>query len=225
MTRAVVGVVVGIAIFAFVGVVGYFAVVTVGMRSWADQRDASAERSVASAPASAPAGTGTGRETTLDASNEAYRQRQGTPERDAEAARSVPAVRAALDPVADGSAVDADEVATALAAAGFETVQVVGTTASGEVATTVGVGVAVPGGCVFGGVAPDAVTLEAGGPIADGGCLEMPAHCAPRARRLRPRGPARAVREAAGAGRSRDLRLYLGTVSGAGDGARTADGG
>ena len=65
---------------------------------------------------------------------------------------------------------------TALAAAGFETVQVVGTTASGEVATTVGVGVAVPGGCVFGGVAPDAVTLEAGGPIADGGCLEMPAH-------------------------------------------------
>lgn len=88
----------------------------------------------------------------------------------------MPAVRAALDPVADGSAVDADEVATALAAAGFETVQVVGTTASGEVATTVGVGVAVPGGCVFGGVAPDAVTLEAGGPIADGGCLEMPAH-------------------------------------------------
>ena len=106
VTRAVVGVVVGIAIFAFVGVVGYFAVVTVGMRSWADQRDASAERSVASAPASAPAGTGTGRETTLDASNEAYRQRQGTPERDAEAARSVPAVRAALDPVAAGSAVD-----------------------------------------------------------------------------------------------------------------------
>ena len=175
VTRAVVGVVVGIAIFAFVGVVGYFAVVTVGMRSWADQRDASAERSVASAPASAPAGTGTGRETTLDASNEAYRQRQGTPERDAEAARSVPAVRAALDPVADGSAVDADEVATALAAAGFETVQVVGTTASGEVATTVGVGVAVPGGCVFGGVAPAAVALEAGGPIGDGGCLELPA--------------------------------------------------
>ncbi len=66
----------------------------------------------------------------------------------------MPAVRAALDPVADGSAVDADEVATALAAAGFETVQVVGTTASGEVATTVGVGVAVPGGCVFGASRP-----------------------------------------------------------------------
>ncbi|MGN0113131.1 MAG: hypothetical protein ACI38P_15855, partial [Cellulosimicrobium funkei] len=74
VTRAVVGVVVGIAIFAFVGVVGYFAVVTVGMRSWADQRGASAERSVASAPASTSAGAGTGRETTLDASNEAYRQ-------------------------------------------------------------------------------------------------------------------------------------------------------
>ena len=61
VTRAVVGVVVGIAIFAFVGVVGYFAVVTVGMRSWADQRDASAERSVAGAPACAAGGRGAGR--------------------------------------------------------------------------------------------------------------------------------------------------------------------
>src|SRR5690606_11883553 len=100
-----------------------------------------------------------------------------SPESDAEAARSVPAVQAALDPVADGSAVDGAEVVAALADAGFEDVQVTGpTTPLGDPATTVGVGVAVPGGCVYGAVTPDAVTLDAGGPIADGGCLEMPTH-------------------------------------------------
>src|SRR5690606_41549757 len=75
-------------------------------------------------------------------------------------------------PIFDGAAVVA-----ALADAGFEDVQVTGpTTPLGDPATTVGVGVAVPGGCVYGAVTPDAVTLDAGGPIADGGCLEMPTH-------------------------------------------------
>ena len=175
VTRAVVGVVVGIAIFACVGVVGYVAVVAVGMRGWPDAYDPADPGTTVADPAGEP--TGLGRETGLDASNEAYRQRSGTSEDDAEAARSVPAVQAALDPVADGSAVDGAEVVAALADAGFEDVQVTGpTTPLGDPATTVGVGVAVPGGCVYGAVTPDAVTLDAGGPIADGGCLEMPTH-------------------------------------------------
>lgn len=174
VTRAVVGVVVGIAIFAFVGVVGYFVVVAVGMQGWADAYGSADPGATVTAQTeeTGAAGSGDG----LDASNEAYRQRTGTPESDAEAARSVPAVEAALDPVADGSAVEGDEVVAALEAAGFETVQVSDRTAGGDVAAVVGVGVAVPGGCVYGTIAPDAVTLDAGGPIADGGCLEMPAH-------------------------------------------------
>lgn len=141
--RAVVGVVVGLAIFAFVGGVGYFAVVAVGMPSWADSRGGS----VRSAPA-----------------------------RDAEAALSLPAVQAALDPLADGSAVDVDEVREALVGTGFEHVEVVGTTTDGDGAPIVGVGVRVPGGCVHGAVAPDAVTLDAGGPVAADVCPERPSH-------------------------------------------------
>jgi hypothetical protein len=170
--RAVVGVVVGLVIFACVGVVGYFLVVGVAMERWAQSYDSSEPEATATAEDT----TAVGQETGLDASNEAYRQRTGTPESDAEAALAVPAVQAALDPVADGSAVDGDEVSAALVAAGFENVQVVDRNAFGDVVPVVGVGVAVPGGCVYGAVAPDAVTLDAGGPIADGGCLEMPSH-------------------------------------------------
>jgi len=172
--RAVVGVVVGFAIFAFVGVVGYFVVVAVGIQSWADSSGGSPDVPVTEMTGDSDAvGKGSG----LDGSNEAYRRRTGSPERDAQAALSLPDVQAALDPLADGTPVAADEVVVALGAAGFEHVQVTPPPAPGEEpATTVGVGVAVPGGCVFGRVAPDAVTLEAGGPIADGGCLEMPAH-------------------------------------------------
>lgn len=169
---AVVGVVVGLVIFACVGVVGYFLFVGVAMERWAESYDASEPEVTATAEDT----TAVGQESGLDASNEAYRQRTGTPETDAEAALAVPAVQAALDPVADGSAVDGDEVSAALVAAGFENVQVVDRNAFGDVVPVVGVGVAVPGGCVYGAVAPDAVTLDAGGPIADGGCLEMPSH-------------------------------------------------
>jgi hypothetical protein len=179
LARGVVGVVVGLAIFAFVGVVGFYAVVAFGMQQWADSYD-SPERggpTTAQAEDTTAVGQETGLDSGLDASNEAYRQRMGTPEHHAEAALSLPAVQAALDPLADGTPVDGDEVWAALAAAGFdESVQVADRTAGGEVATVVGVGVGVPGGCVYGAVAPDAVTLEAGGPIADGGCLEMPSH-------------------------------------------------
>ncbi|MDF2806299.1 MAG: hypothetical protein K0S43_1245 [Cellulosimicrobium sp.] len=174
VTRAVVGVVVGIAIFAFVGVVGFYVVVAVGMERWADSYHTPARGGPV--PEDTEVTTADGPESGLDASNEAYRQRTGTPESDAEAALSVPAVQAALEPLADGSAVTGDEVWDTLASAGFENVQVSDTNASGDLVPVVGVGVSVPGGCVYGAVAPDAVTLDAGGPIADGGCLEMPAH-------------------------------------------------
>jgi uncharacterized protein DUF6993 len=170
--RAVVGVVVGIAIFAFVGVVGYFLFMSYAMQQWADSYDSSQPQVTVTAEDT----TAVEHETGLDASNEAYRQRAGTPASDAEAALSVPAVQAALDPVADGTAVDGDEVWDALVAAGFEHVQTSDRTASGEISPVVGVGVSVPGGCVYGAVTPGAVTLDAGGPIADGGCLEMPSH-------------------------------------------------
>ncbi|WP_353706881.1 hypothetical protein ABRQ22_11900 [Cellulosimicrobium sp. ES-005] len=169
---AVVGVVVGLVIFACVGVVGYSVFVGVTMKQWAGSYDSSQPE----ATVTADDATAVGQEAGLDASNEAYRQRTGTPEGDAEAALAMPAVQAALDPVADGSAVDGDEVSAALVAAGFENVQVVDRNAFGDVVPVVGVGVAVPGGCVYGAVAPDAVTLDSGGPIADGGCLEMPSH-------------------------------------------------
>lgn len=175
--RALVGMVVGFAIFAFVGVVGYFAVVAIGIQSWADSRDAAASPvPEVSASGTTEAADGVGQDG-LDASNEAYRQRLGSPERDAEAALSLPGVQAALDPLADGTPVGWAEVVAALDAAGFADVQVTPPAPPGtEPAATVGVGVPVPGGCVFGSVAPDAVTLEAGGPIADGGCLEATAH-------------------------------------------------
>jgi hypothetical protein len=172
--RAVVGVVVGIAIFAFVGVVGYFLFMSYAMQQWADSYDSSATEVAATAQDEDT--TAVGQESGLDASNEAYRQRMGTPEDHAEAARSVPAVQAALEPLADGSAVTGDEVWDTLVAAGYEHVQVSDKNASGDLVPVVGVGVGVPGGCVYGAVAPDAVTLDAGGPIADGGCLEMPSH-------------------------------------------------
>ncbi|MFE6233997.1 DUF6993 domain-containing protein [Cellulosimicrobium sp. NPDC057862] len=170
--RAVVGVVVGIAIFAFVGVVGYFLFMSYAMQQWANSYDSSQPQVTVTAEDTNAVEHGTG----LDASNEAYRQRMGTPEDHAEAALSVPAVQAALEPLADGSAVTGDEVWDTLVAAGYEHVQVSDKNASGDLVPVVGVGVGVPGGCVYGAVAPDAVTLDAGGPIADGGCLEMPSH-------------------------------------------------
>ncbi|UKJ62945.1 hypothetical protein H1Q78_14630 [Cellulosimicrobium cellulans] len=151
---------------------GYFLLVGVVMERWAESYDEPEPEVTVTAEDT----TAVEQETGLDASNEAYRQRMGAPEDHAEAALSVPAVEAALEPLADGSAVTGDEVWDTLVAAGFENVQVVDRNASGDVVPAVGVGVAVPGGCVYGAVAPHAVTLDAGGPIADGGCLEMPSH-------------------------------------------------
>ena len=173
--RAVTGVVVGVVGLALVGlivgVVGYHLVVS----GWAEPSAASAT------PSPEPTATRAARDERpaegLDSSNEAYRQRTGSAESDAQAALSLPDVQAALDPLATRAAITPDDVVAALAAAGFDTVQVSeGTVLATSEPTTLAVGVGVPGGCVFGAVGPDGVTLEAGGPIADGGCLPMPGH-------------------------------------------------
>lgn len=174
--RAVAGVVVGVLGLALVGfvvaVIGYHAIIG----GWAAQREAAA---TPAPPASATESSGAGGRSVegVDLSNEAYRQRVGSAEAHAEAARSLPEVQAALDPLATGDPVEHEDVVDALVDAGFESVQVSEGTAATDVGpTTLGVGVGVPGGCVYGAVGPEGVTLEAGGPIADGGCLAMPAH-------------------------------------------------
>ncbi|MBD8079635.1 DUF6993 domain-containing protein [Cellulosimicrobium arenosum] len=191
VSRALAGVVIGFVGLALVGlivvVIGYNVLVS----GWADQYDSDGQVVVDGGSGDPAAlGTDAGEATDvvgqgsgpdegsgLDASNEAYRQRVGTPEGDAEAALALPEVQTALDPLAAGGPVDRDAVVAALVGAGFDGVQVTPEESPlGTRATSFGVGVAVPGGCVFGEVAPAGVTLEAGGPIADGGCLEMPTH-------------------------------------------------
>ncbi|MFC8923006.1 DUF6993 domain-containing protein [Cellulosimicrobium sp. NPDC057127] len=190
--RWLVRVVVTLVCLAVAALLGYLVLVLVAIGSWAEDDDAAAPAATAS-----PSAVATGAcPATVDApdassgatcapydgeaamrANEAYRQRSGTPEGDALAARSVPAVEAALAPLVTGEPLVRDDVVAALREAGFGDAAVTPTTSPlGLVATSFGVGVSVPGGCVFGGVAPDGVTLDAGGPIADGGCLAMPAH-------------------------------------------------
>jgi hypothetical protein len=171
----VVRVVVGIAVLVTVGLVvalaGYAVVVSrMGDAGSSSEPPPTTEQDVATE------GDGLGGDG-LDRSNDAYRERLGSPEGDAQAALSIPAVEAALSPLATGGPLQREAVVAALTGAGFDSFGVTPeTTPSGDVATTFGVGVSVPGGCVYGGVTPGAVTLDAGGPIADGGCLEMPAH-------------------------------------------------
>ncbi|GII99720.1 hypothetical protein Slu03_20980 [Sediminihabitans luteus] len=114
----------------------------------------------------------------LMGSNEAYRQRAGGPEDHPRALAAVPAVEEALAPLARTSdAVAADDVVAALADLGYADVQVVDRNASGDLVDTVGFGFVAGDGCVYGGVGPDGrLDVQAGGGIADGGCLEMPSH-------------------------------------------------
>lgn len=173
--RAVVGLVTLVSITLVLAVVGFF----VMLNSWPDAFDVSPDERRAQATASAAESVApkTDGLDGLDGSNEAYRERHGSPEGDAQAALSIPAVEAALSPLATGEPLRRDAVVAALSAAGFDSFDVTPeTTTWGDPATTFGVGVSVPGGCVVGGVAPDGVRLGAGGPIADGGCLEMPTH-------------------------------------------------
>ncbi|MFF3064248.1 DUF6993 domain-containing protein [Oerskovia sp. NPDC057915] len=174
--RVVVGLAALVTVTLVVAVVGYVVLVD----RWADAYDTSGGPDARPTSSSVTGSTGTSAEQEnqgLDSSNEAYRERRGTPESDAEAALSVPVVEAALTPLLTGEALQRDEVVAALTGAGFETFGVTPeTTVHGDPATSFGVGVSVPGGCVYGGVTPQGVTLDAGGPIADGGCLEMPTH-------------------------------------------------
>ncbi|MFJ2299403.1 DUF6993 domain-containing protein [Oerskovia paurometabola] len=177
----VVRVVVGLVALVTVALVSAFVGFVVLIGRWPDAFDTSggpdAPQDVSSSVTGSTGQTPEPENQGLDSSNEAYRERRGTPASDAEAALSVPAVEAALTPLVTGETLRRDEVVAALTGAGFETFGVTPeTTVSGDPATTFGVGVSVPGGCVYGGIAPEGVTLEAGGPIADGGCLEMPTH-------------------------------------------------
>ncbi|MFF2623574.1 DUF6993 domain-containing protein [Oerskovia jenensis] len=177
VVRVVVGLVALVTVALVVALVGYVVLVD----RWADAYDTSAgpdaPQDVSSSLTGSTGPTPEPENQGLDSSNEAYRERRGTPESDAQAALSVPAVEAALTPLVTGETLRRDEVVAALTGAGFETFGVTPeTTVSGDPATSFGVGVSVPGGCVYGGIAPEGVALEAGGPIADGGCLEMPTH-------------------------------------------------
>ncbi len=191
----IVGSLVAIVAIAVLGAVLVLGGAALQLESWAD-RPAGQDPTAGSppvSPASSPAPTGAcpapvdGSSPTgcvpydpeaLMRSNDAYRQRSSTPEDAALAARSLPTVEAALAPLAgSGRSFSSQDVVDAVAAAGFSTVQTTGDTdVWGEDATAFGVGVSVPGGCVFGDVRPGRLELESGGPIADGGCLEMPSH-------------------------------------------------
>ncbi|WP_456286135.1 hypothetical protein M1D46_16580 [Microbacterium sp. JZ70] len=102
------------------------------------------------------------------AQNDAYRQRGELDPAVEEAARDI--AEAAADDLealrTSGEPVTADAVVDLLEAEGLSSVQTregAGHVLFGAVAAT--------GGCVFGAVAPEAVTIDVGGGIADGGCL------------------------------------------------------
>jgi hypothetical protein len=83
----------------------------------------------------------------------------------AAAERSIAAVRPALDALR-ASGLTTDAVADALDDAGLTGVSTLGDSRA------VAVGADAPaGGCIFGEVRPDVVTIDAGGVILDGGCL------------------------------------------------------
>ncbi|CAM3807695.1 hypothetical protein OCAE111667_26700 [Occultella aeris] len=98
--------------------------------------------------------------------NEEYRQRHDLPDDVATAAEAlVPAVTEALEQLRLAGPATEDDVRAALESLGLASVQ----TRSGA---GIAFGAAAPeGGCVFGAVEADAVTVEVGGVIMDGGCL------------------------------------------------------
>ncbi|WP_139107596.1 DUF6993 domain-containing protein [Oerskovia enterophila] len=188
--RWVLGSLVTILAVGTLGAVLVLGAVALQLDTWADrsanQPAAAASPTVSPSPTGAcpatdddtPAGCLPYDPEALMRSNDAYRQRSSTPEDAALAARSVPAVEAALAALTgSGATFRSQDVVDALTAAGFATVQTTGDTdVWGDGTTAFGIGVSVPGGCVFGDVRPGVLALESGGPIADGGCLEMPSH-------------------------------------------------
>lgn len=101
------------------------------------------------------------------AQNDAYRERMDiSDEARVAAERAIEDVRPALEALRAAGGLSTEAVAAALADVGLPGAQTVGD----ERAVAYGVA-ASEGGCIFGEVSADAVTVEAGGYIMDGGCL------------------------------------------------------
>ncbi|HZU94941.1 MAG TPA: hypothetical protein VFF85_15035 [Microbacterium sp.] len=101
------------------------------------------------------------------AQNDAYRQRMDiTDEARAASEETIENVRPALDALRASGELSTDAVVAVMADAGLTSAQTIGD------ARGVAFGVDGPeGGCIFGEVSPDALIIEAGGYIMDGGCL------------------------------------------------------
>lgn len=101
------------------------------------------------------------------AQNDAYRERMDiSDEARVAAERAIEDARPALEALRAAGGLSAGAVAAALADVGLPGAQTIGDERA------VAYGVAAPeGGCIFGEVSADAVIVEAGGYIMDGGCL------------------------------------------------------
>jgi hypothetical protein len=99
--------------------------------------------------------------------NDRYRERMDiTEEARAAAEQSIADVRPALETLRTSGELSTDAVAEVFVEAGLANAQTIGD------ARAVAFGVAAPqGGCIFGEVSADVLTIEAGGFIMDGGCL------------------------------------------------------
>lgn len=106
------------------------------------------------------------------AQNDRYRERVGLAE-ESRAAAEAPAasVRAALEKLQTSGGISVEAVEDAFSDAGLTDVQTIGDERA------VAFGAAGPqGGCVFGEVSADVLTVEIGGVIMDGGCLPAVGH-------------------------------------------------
>ncbi|MFJ4172441.1 hypothetical protein [Microbacterium sp. NPDC089696] len=103
------------------------------------------------------------------AQNDRYRDRMDMPEGSQAAADEAAALlRTSLESIRTSTAISVDAVEEAARGAGLSDI-----TARGD-ARSVEFGAAAPeGGCVFGQISADAVAVEVGGYIMDGGCLPM----------------------------------------------------
>ncbi|WP_157534277.1 hypothetical protein [Microbacterium sp. Leaf320] len=106
------------------------------------------------------------------AQNERYRDRMDLSE-DSRAAAETPAneIRTALETLRTSGDLSVSAVEDAIAAAGLTGIQTLGDERA------VAFGAAAPaGGCIFGEVSADVLTVEIGGIIMDGGCLPAVGH-------------------------------------------------
>ncbi len=106
------------------------------------------------------------------AQNDRYRDRMELSDESRGAAEKPAAdVRAALETLRTSGAISVEAVEDAFADAGIDGVQTIGDERA------VAFGAAAPeGGCIFGEVSADVLTVEIGGIIMDGGCLPAVGH-------------------------------------------------